>query len=142
MDMGTKVILGGDLNAKHPAWNSYTENAAGLTIYEHTKRRLDIQIKGPTEPTRRQSSSEDVVDIFVHKNVRTNNKLEVIMALNSDHLPVVQIMDEKQSIELPTNIKKHDWKKFKQLTGEIMTKIRISTTTEEIEEEMKNGPNR
>ena len=137
LQLGQKVIIGGDLNAKHTTWNSYTTNPAGTTLYNHIKRRLDIQIHSPSQPTRRMRDQEDILDIFIHKNIKTHNNCTVITALNSDHMPVVQIVHETQTIHLPTPPVTYNWNKLTQSIEATMTHIKTPETHQEIEEEIE-----
>ena len=141
LQIGHKVIIGGDLNAKHTSWNSYTTNKAGKTIYNHIKRRLDTQVHSPTEPTRKIKNQADILDIFIHKNITSHNKCAVINALNSDHMPVTQIITEKQAIHPPNAHKQHNYIKFKQHVETLMEEIRTPESTQEIEEEMVKWTN-
>lgn len=43
-------ILGGDLNAKHPQWNSKTTNTKGMKLQKHSDRD-HYQVIGPDKPT-------------------------------------------------------------------------------------------
>jgi endonuclease/exonuclease/phosphatase family metal-dependent hydrolase len=85
------VILGGDLNAMHAAWNSRRENAIGRELQNYALRRNDTFILGPTEPTLYHSSGHmpDVIDIVVHRRLNANVEVTTLIELSSDHNPVL-----------------------------------------------------
>jgi endonuclease/exonuclease/phosphatase family metal-dependent hydrolase len=85
--------LAGDLNAKHPSWNSTVSNPSGeklLQLFDAS----DFEISAPQCPTHYSPvGSGGVLDIVVHKNIRLSNVI-VSDILDSDHLPVIfQILD-------------------------------------------------
>jgi hypothetical protein len=88
-----KSLLAGDLNAKHPFWNSVVSNQSGAKILSLLHiNEFDISV--PQCPTHCSPAGNcDVLNIVVHKNVWLS---EVIVSdiLGSDHLPiVVQLLD-------------------------------------------------
>lgn len=44
-------VVAGDLNAKHPTWNSHCENASGSILYNHAQSVNDYEIIAPDSPT-------------------------------------------------------------------------------------------
>jgi endonuclease/exonuclease/phosphatase family metal-dependent hydrolase len=68
-----KCILAGDLNAKHPSWNSTVSNPSGeklLQVFDAS----DFEISAPQCPTHYSPvGNGDVLDIVVHKNIRLSN---------------------------------------------------------------------
>jgi hypothetical protein len=83
-----KSILAGDLNAKHPFWNSAVSNPSGVELL----RLFDanqFEISAPQCPIHYSPAGNgDVLDIVVHQNIRVSD-VEVSDILDSDHLPIV-----------------------------------------------------
>jgi hypothetical protein len=65
--------LAGDLNAKHPSWNSAVTNPSGhklLQLFDGS----DFEISGPQYPTHNTPMGKgEVLDIVVHKNIRLSD---------------------------------------------------------------------
>jgi hypothetical protein len=82
-----KSILAGDLNNKHPFWNSIVSNLSGVKILNLLHiNKFEISAQYPTHYS--PTGISDVLDIVVHKNDRLS---EVIVSdiLDSDHLPII-----------------------------------------------------
>jgi hypothetical protein len=64
-----KSVLAGDLNAKHPFWNSAVSNPSGEKLLELFDNN-DIEISAPQCSTHYSPAGNgDVLDIVVHQNV-------------------------------------------------------------------------
>jgi hypothetical protein len=75
-----KAPLTGDLNAKHPIWNSVVSNPTCVKLLNllHTN---EIEISAPQCPTHYSfTDNGEVYDVVVHKNVRLS---EVIVTYQS-----------------------------------------------------------
>jgi hypothetical protein len=115
-----KSILAGDLNAKHPFWNSIVSHPSGVKLL-NLLHINDFEISGPQCPTHYSPTGNgDVLDIVVHKNVRLS---EVIVSdiLDSDHIPVffhlLHIIN--RNLSDPVN-KFTDWERFQRLASELI----------------------
>jgi hypothetical protein len=65
--------LAGDLNAKHPLWNSRVSNPSGLKLIDLFDMS-DFEISAPQFPTHYSPAGNgDVLDIVVHQNIRMMN---------------------------------------------------------------------
>jgi exonuclease III len=65
-----KCILAGDLNAKHPSWNSAVSNPSGQKLLQLFDTN-DFEISAAQCPTHYSPvGNGDVLDIVVHKNIR------------------------------------------------------------------------
>jgi endonuclease/exonuclease/phosphatase family metal-dependent hydrolase len=83
-----KCILAGDLNAKHPSWNSAVSNPSGDKLLQLFDTN-DFEMSAPQCPTHYSPvRNGDVLDIMVHKNIRLSNVV-VSDILYSDHLKIV-----------------------------------------------------
>jgi hypothetical protein len=79
-----KLILAGDLNAKHLFWNNVVSNPSGSKLL-NLLHIHELEISAPQCPTHYSpAGNSDVLEIVVHKNVRLS---EVIVSdvLGSDH---------------------------------------------------------
>jgi hypothetical protein len=72
-----KCILAGDLNAKHPSWNSAVSNPSGHKLLQLFDRS-DFEILAPQYPSHYSPMGNgDVLDIVVHKNIRLTYLLKL-----------------------------------------------------------------
>jgi hypothetical protein len=101
-----KSVLAGDLNAKHPFWNSAVSNPSGEKMLELFDSS-EFEISAPHCPTHYSPvGNGEVLDIVVHQNVRLS---EVIVSdvLDSDHLLILfHIFDHVTSRNLSEPIEK------------------------------------
>jgi endonuclease/exonuclease/phosphatase family metal-dependent hydrolase len=74
-----KCILAGDLNAKHPSWNSPVSNPSG---------EISKFLHHSVQPITLLGEMEMYWFIVVHKNIRLSNVI-VSDILDSDHLPII-----------------------------------------------------
>lgn len=110
-----KVILMGDFNAKHRAWNCYTNNANGNAILKYVTN-YHISFNSPEVPTHfSKRGKPSVLDFFLIKNLPRATKVKTLPILNSDHNPVYIIISEKLPPinTLVYNYKKANWDNFK-----------------------------
>jgi exonuclease III len=64
-----KTILAGDLNAKHPFWNSSVSNPSGVELLELFHKN-EFEIPAPQCPTLYSPAGNgDILDIVVHQNI-------------------------------------------------------------------------
>uniref|UniRef100_A0A2S2NJB5 Putative RNA-directed DNA polymerase n=1 Tax=Schizaphis graminum TaxID=13262 RepID=A0A2S2NJB5_SCHGA len=108
------IIIAGDLNSKHPLWNSRRTNATGLILYNHLLQN-DYSIVAPDTPTHFPSSKKyrpDVLDIAI---VRTHLLVHVtnLNELSSDHNPILlELSDSPITVSPPTPNTQINWNKF------------------------------
>jgi hypothetical protein len=80
--------LAGDLNAKHPFWNSTISNTSGeklMALFDLS----EFEISAPKCPIHYSSAGNgDVLDISVYQNIRGSDII-VSHILDSDHLPII-----------------------------------------------------
>jgi hypothetical protein len=124
--------LAGDLNAKHPFWNSRVSNPSGeklLELFDMNK----FEITAPQCPTHySHAGNGDVLDIVVHKNIRVSNVF-VSDILDSDHLPIVfHILDHVRIRNLSEPIEKFtDWDRFQSVASELISpQVQINSGVE------------
>ncbi|CAG5100587.1 Similar to jockey\pol: RNA-directed DNA polymerase from mobile element jockey (Drosophila funebris) [Cotesia congregata] len=86
--LGNKIIIAGDLNAKHALWHCKRANTSGKILYSYMQSNpVDIQF--PDAPTRISNTDTlaSTIDIALIKNVAVS-KPKVLNQLDSDHQPV------------------------------------------------------
>jgi hypothetical protein len=127
-----KSILAGDLNAKHPFWNSIVSNPSGVKLLNLLNIN-DFEMSEPQRPTHYYPMGNgDVLEIVVHKNVRLS---EVIVSdiLDSDLIPIIfHLLDHIRSRNLSDPVDKFtDWERFQRLASELISpKIKINSEEE------------
>ncbi|KAK9717062.1 zinc finger associated protein [Popillia japonica] len=84
------IVIGGDLNSKHPSWNSRVVNPNGKKLQQWLNQNPRIQMKAPAEHTYYPENGRrsDVLDIFLTKALPMSDAV-TIMKLDSDHYPVI-----------------------------------------------------
>lgn len=137
------TLLAGDLNSKHPAWNSRLTNASGRILFRHATRAAYL-IMGPDAPTHYSDAGHrpDVLDIALAQNISCTVSLHVIQELTSDHNPVIleygnEVVEEQAPPKIDT--KHTDWDLFDDnLTKNINDDfLKADLTTKEIDDKMK-----
>ncbi|KAI5719422.1 hypothetical protein M8J76_009912 [Diaphorina citri] len=132
----TPTMLIGDINCKHPAWNSVEENPNGKKLFD-LMNRSDWVVSGPEESTYYPSHMNrhpDVLDIVITKNVTCIMSQEVFAAeLPSDHAPVVIELDAVL-LQCPPRLKlingPVDWDLFRE---HLNSKINIPSSLQTVE---------
>jgi len=142
-------IIAGDLNSKHPSWNSFSTNTAGRKLLRHSEINNYI-IAAPDSPTYYpyiQTHRPDVLDIILLDLPSIQYTIINHNDLSSDHNPIqLNLNASPISNNPPKTLKKTNWAKFKtelshikidrvQTPGEIDNKIENLTTTIRITQE-------
>lgn len=84
-------ISAGDLNSKHPAWNSRCTNTSGNTLYRHLASAV-YYIVSPDTPTfypHTPGHRPDVLDMALVRLSEKYVKVTNLNALSSDHNPIL-----------------------------------------------------
>lgn len=128
------TILAGDLNSKHPSWNSRLTNASGNKLRAYADRH-DIAVYGPEEPTFFHAAGyrPDVLDILVAKNTTMPIELGTVNAGSSDHNPVIAYINGEDETERTTTHRKICWPKFKDIVENNITCSPPLTTIHELQ---------
>ncbi|GJQ70362.1 hypothetical protein Trydic_g1824 [Trypoxylus dichotomus] len=107
------VIVAGDLNAKHPSWNSRRPNASGICLRRFADE-LHLLVNATAEPTIFPHNGQpDVLDIVVMKCVVQFDQLTVLDELSSDHNPVLlQLGQAASEDEEPWTCQTVSWPAF------------------------------
>jgi hypothetical protein len=122
-----KSILVGDLNAKHPFWNSSVSNPSGeklMALFDLSEFEISA-LQCPTSPP----GNGDVLDIVVHQNIRLSDVI-VSDILESDHLQKIShILDHVKIRNFSEHIEKFiDWDRFQSPNSELLSpRIQINS---------------
>jgi endonuclease/exonuclease/phosphatase (EEP) superfamily protein YafD len=88
LNLRTKSILAGELNEKHPVWNSKVSKPSSLKLRDLIFN-CNFEISAPQHPTHFVPNGRgDDLDIVVHKDVRLS-EVRVLDIMDSDHLPIM-----------------------------------------------------
>jgi hypothetical protein len=132
LNLRTKSILAGDLNAKHPVWNSKVSNPSGLKLLD-SFFNSNFDISASQHSTHVVSDGRgDVLDIVVHKDVRLLD-IRVLDIMDSDHLPLkFCILDHVKAREILDPVEKFtDWEQFQSLASALVSpRIEINSCAE------------
>lgn len=114
-----KIIMAGDINAKHTAWGNSCHNKTGkILIKNKILNKFKFDIINTDEPTYYSpiTMSGSNLDLFFTKNM-TINKPITVNELSSDHLPVMaKIIHRSNNNNNDKNIfnySKTDWDQYK-----------------------------
>lgn len=106
LNSAANVIIVGDLNAKHHAWNSSKINTTGRVLLKYIDSRLDATVAAPTTPTSYSTQSDQspaVLDIAIVKAGSLSYHIENLPnELSSDHSPVLLEIHHRSTHISPT----------------------------------------
>jgi hypothetical protein len=122
LNLRTKSILAGDLNAKHPIWNSKVSNPSGFKLL-NLLVNCNFETSAPQNPTHFVPNGRgDVLDIVVHKDVRLS-EVRVLYIMDLDHLPIMFcILDHIKAREILNPVEKFtDWERFQSLASALVS---------------------
>lgn len=136
LDGRDPAILAGDLNAKHPSWNSRLANRNGRILRDFADVRT-VFVDGPVEPTHYGPRGRpDVLDVVVLQDVAMLHQLNVVSELSSDHNPVLMFLGEEakerdRTVECTTSV---SWPAFSDHLGSSMGPIPRIESPDDLEE--------
>ncbi|GBM61018.1 hypothetical protein AVEN_264355-1 [Araneus ventricosus] len=94
LNSGPNVIIAGDLNAAHTAWNSPRTSFYGRKLFNYLRGINGIKVLAPHSPTHINWNSWDtVLDLAILKRIPFHSQNRVLNSLNSDHLPVILTLE-------------------------------------------------
>jgi Reverse transcriptase (RNA-dependent DNA polymerase)/Endonuclease-reverse transcriptase len=119
LDAPEPTIIGGDFNAKHPAWNSRIVSPAGRALLK-LSQDTGFNVLGPPRHTyfriAGRIKTSDVLDIFITQNLRQSIDIANISALTSDHNPIIATIGDSLIQSDPVirrNFRKADWDSYR-----------------------------
>lgn len=131
----TPTIVLGDLNSKHPAWNSRTSNQKGRTLLDYVWKE-GIEVNSSPSPTfynrSRPQDPPDWLDVSATKGI-TVNIVDSVDDLRSDHLPVLCEIPISCAKTSEKQLKSINWNNFPSTLNTIMGQIPKINTTEELD---------
>lgn len=136
LDTDKGVIIAGDLNAKHPAWNSRIANANGKILRSFTEES-GILVDAPADHTFYPSNAEqrsDVLDLVVIKDIRLVHRVTTLNELSSDHLPVLLQLGDVPDVSVPVERSTVSWPAFTDHMQHNMGPIQPIRNAQELEE--------
>ena len=113
-----KMLIIGDLNARHQFWNCQSNNANGRTLLS-VLNSTECVIQYPDTPTHYpdNGNSPSTIDIIINKNVANISNPTAKPDLPSDHNPIMFTIytDMAHSVEnkFITSYKTTNWQKFR-----------------------------
>lgn len=135
-------LIAGDLNSKHPSWNSRLSNTSGRNLLKHSESNNYIVI-APDSPTYYPFSSKhkpDVLDIALLDLPATKYTLTNHNDLSSDHNPIqINIQTSPISRDPPKTFNRINWSKFKKELSHIkITRVRTPQEIDHKIDELTN----
>lgn len=130
------TIVAGDLNAKHPAWNSRSTNRLGRQLSQILDGKPHIIVDAPVAPTFYHNNPNfrpDILDIALLRGVRQTHSLTTLAELSSDHNPVLLQLGLDAAHQDTITIRKTDWSEFTRIALENIGKVPDLTTTDDID---------
>lgn len=143
LSLSNKIVMGGDINAKHPAWGNRFSNKSGKVLQnfliDNIKNYYKCIIQYSDEPTHYPYNGINgtVLDTFITKNVNII-KPQVINDLSSDHLPVMTYVDTNINNYMNKTIKlyysKTDWQTYRQEINKKWTLVNSFETKNKVDD--------
>lgn len=129
------IILGGDFNAKHKAWDCHDNNINGVALYDYCSDNSDISMNFPDTSTRispNNKHTNSTIDLIISRKVVINPNIQTINNFDSDHLPLIYKVEQNFDyiFENQTSQKraKINWKCFRSyLNSEVNHLVNITT---------------
>jgi hypothetical protein len=117
-----KALLAGDLNAKHPFWNSVVSNPSGMNLLNvlHTN---EFEISAPQCPTHYSLRKMVTCSILLWTRMSGCQKSLSLIFWTQDHLPIVfHLLDHIRTRNLSDPDDKFtDWERFQSLAFELIS---------------------
>lgn len=137
LNTGRKVLVIGDLNARHVQWNCNRNNTNGNTLAHHINNNNSI-IMYPDTHTHYpdNNTTPSTIDLIINKNVTNITNPISMPELNSDHNPITTTLNN-QHTEAPhitiTSFKNTNWKEFKKTLDTLIKITPNINSADEIE---------
>nr|XP_034826944.1 uncharacterized protein LOC117984436 [Maniola hyperantus] len=127
------TLVVGDLNAKHQAWGSRVNSAAGRMLLEDSER-YNYGVLGPGAPTNIPTThlhQPDVLDIVLHYRLDHPISVEPLYDLNTEHLPILVTLNLQRDFTIPRPpSNKTNWEKYAIALSELELVGPISTAAD------------
>lgn len=103
-NIGNRVLIIGDLNARHYTWNNHITNTNGRTLFNYIQNSTVI-VQHTDLPTHYPDNgmAPTCIDIVVNKNVINVTNPTSLPELSSDHNPIVLELQNQEKETYQTN---------------------------------------
>ena len=129
------TIIAGDLNSKHPNWNSRVTNTNGKILNSYIELNTNCIAAGPFTPTHFSHNRPDILDIAVLKDCPLTFSLDTLNDLSSDHNPVLMNLGHDHPDDsIPVSRSKISWPKFTEHLKNTLGPIPYINTIPELED--------
>lgn len=140
-NLGGRVLIIGDLNARHHTWNNHITNTNGRTLYNYVQNSIVI-VQHPNTPTHfpENGMTPTCIDIVINKNVQDASDPISIPELSSDHNPIIlELRNQFKEMSQKTVISYKDtnWQSFRKTLNQNITINNKIESSEDIERELK-----
>lgn len=117
-----KVLLMGDLNARHATWFNRRNNRNGCTVYDFALSN-NTAVLAPDTPTHfpLNNMSPTTIDILLNKNYPHPIQLHSLPLLSSDHNPIhftIQDIQKNETTRRTFDYKTTNWAKFRKILND------------------------
>lgn len=137
-----RVLLMGDLNARHIAWKNHVNNTSGLNLYTYTLNN-NVALLHTSTPTHipLNGMTPTYIDIVLNKNITQYIQLSTKNELNSDHLPVFFSISSNINTQNYTNLawtyNNANWDQYKNLINQNLQINNNISTAQDINREVE-----
>lgn len=136
-----RVVVAGDLNAKHPSWHSRRTNPNGNRLHSFAEQRA-ITVDAPQEPTHYSPTGlADVLDVTILKDVPLQHHLQAVNELDSDHTPVLLFLGSTPRGQDSVEKKTTSWPDFTAHLQEHLPRITPIRSNQQLEEAVQTLTN-
>ena len=140
--LGTDVLIGGDLNARHPFWGCAGTNAAGTVLFQEAIGG-DMFLHFPDSPTHfpHSGSTPSTLDLLLTKGFPAPTDITVDPCLCSDHVPVFfTVVDGVELADIPHQVVKDftsaNWRRYSSMITLTLSDLNADgiSSTQDIED--------
>lgn len=124
-DLGNKVLIIGDLNARHYTWKNHITNQNGVALFNFVNNN-NLIVQHTQHPTHfpENGTTPTYIDLIINKNVANITDPISASELSSDHNPILfQVLSchKEDTNRTVTSYKNTDWASYRQFLNEKMT---------------------
>lgn len=146
--LGNNVIVIGDFNARHPAWNDLYTNNYGRIINNFCAQN-NIAIHSTSTPTHISPDGDgSFIDFCLTKNIFFPSETEVITDFSSDHLPIMVSFSTNCHLPSILNPPRVDWAHYSRILADsappsisIISADELNTSVKTITDAINNAVN-
>lgn len=112
----SRIIIGGDYNAKHAAWNNLSNNARGVRLFHYLNSTNVTLLHSDSYSYKLPGKNPSNIDIFLVQNIINSYNCYTVDDLSSNHLPIMLDLNQDSPLKKEKVIFHTDWKKYGRLT--------------------------